>query len=111
VDSATTSLESEIPVNGNVRTFDFPTAPGGHDAAGFYVRTDTPGNHHFARVMVRNNGGKILQSIPPNRYIELETSYQISANVPFAKASRGNPPRGIEPTPRDNPITQYLEIP
>lgn len=55
---------------------------------GFVVRTGTSAaNYHYARVFVKNNGGKILQGDSPNRFVSLVISYQNTAGVPYAKGN------------------------
>lgn len=54
-------------------------------ARGFYVRTGLAGNFHYARVLVKAAGGKIVQGSFPDRYIEVEVSYQQTPNLPYAK--------------------------
>lgn len=55
------------------------------DAAGapfaFVVKTAS-GN--FAKVLVKASNGKLLQGTSPNRYVDLEISYQSGANLPYA---------------------------
>lgn len=55
------------------------------DAAGapfaFVVKT-VSGN--FAKVLVKASNGKLLQGTSPNRYVDLEVSYQSGANLPYA---------------------------
>lgn len=53
---------------------------------GFFVRTGLAGNYHYARVFVKATGGKIVQGTYPDRYIEVEVSYQNTPNLPYAKA-------------------------
>jgi hypothetical protein len=63
---------------------------------GFFVRTGTTGNYHYARVFVKNNGGRLLQGTAPDRYVELGISYQSTPNLPFAKRSgRAASPAGV----------------
>ncbi len=69
------------------------TLTGGNlnSARGFYVRTGTVGNYHYARVFVKATGGKLVQGSYPDRYIEVEVSYQATPNLPYAKP-------GVRPT-------------
>lgn len=46
-----------------------------------YVRTQE-GN--FAKVLLKAVGGSILQGTAPNRYVEVDYSYQTAVNVPYA---------------------------
>lgn len=41
--------------------------------------------HHYLKVFIRNIDGRLLHGEAPNRYIELEVSYQTVPNVPFAR--------------------------
>jgi hypothetical protein len=54
---------------------------------GFFVRTGTTGNYHYARVFIKSVDGKLVQGTGSQRYIELEVSYQTAPNVPYAKTS------------------------
>ena len=56
---------------------------------GFYVRSGRPGEYHYARVLIRNVDGKLLQGSPPNRYVELDISYQTAPDVPYARIGVG----------------------
>lgn len=73
---------------GNVIAYEF-TNSNQSVATGFYVRTgsDASGNQHYARVLITANGGQMVQGTSPNRYIEVQISYQNAANVPYAKRS------------------------
>jgi len=51
----------------------------------FVVKTQS-GN--FAKVLVKAAGGKILQGTTPDRYVDLEISYQSVINVPYAGIDR-----------------------
>ncbi len=48
----------------------------------FAVKTQ---DGHFAKVFVKAVDGKILQGAADNRYIEVDISYQKTANLPYAK--------------------------
>jgi hypothetical protein len=54
------------------------------ESHGFAVRIGRPGGHRYARVLVKAVRGSILQGTAPDRYIELEISYQATPNVPYA---------------------------
>ncbi len=56
----------------------------------FAVKTQ---DGHFAKVFVKAVGGVILQGAADNRYIEVDISYQKTANLPYAK---------IKPVENDN---------
>lgn len=92
---STSDLQSQIPNDGNVRAFTLPVAQA-TNGQGFYVRTGDAGNYHYARVFVKNVGGKLLQGTAPNRYVELEISYQTNANVAYAKTNGYITPGNIE---------------
>ncbi len=82
---------------GNVSAFIFP-AISTSLSHGFVLRTGLEGEYHYARVLVKNVNGRILQGEAPNRYIEVEVSYQEKANIPFAKGSgerRGGVPARV----------------
>lgn len=49
---------------------------------GFVVRTQ---DGNFAKVLVKSVGGSIVQGSGDNEYIEVEVSYQTTANVPYAR--------------------------
>jgi len=87
----TGSIAGRFTSTGNVSTFPLPDLQSTL-GQGFYVRTGTAGNYHYARVFVKNNGGKLLQGTAPDRYIEIEISYQTGANLPFAKSNVGATP-------------------
>ncbi len=89
---AVEDISQHIPTDGNIRAFTFPVAETGTTGQGFYVRTGDVGTYHYARVFVKKSGGKLLQGTTPNRYIELEISYQQSPGLPYAK------PAGYRPT-------------
>lgn len=63
------------------------------DAAGrqiaFVVKTQS-GN--FAKVMIKkNNDGRLITGVKPNRNIALEVSYQDAANIPYATVEKSGP--------------------
>jgi hypothetical protein len=89
-------LSSLIAVNGNIKAYTLRPAQTG-SGQGFVVRVGTAANYHYARVVVLSNAGNIIQGAFPNRYVELEVSYQTEANVPYAKAGRPAP-EGIPAT-------------
>jgi hypothetical protein len=93
-------IDQEIPSDGNIRAFDFPDTQIGGYGQGFYVRTGTTGSYRYARVFVKNVGGKLLQGTVPERFIELEISYQQAPNVPYAKPAMRSAPPGIISTRR-----------
>jgi hypothetical protein len=55
----------------------------------FFART-VDGN--FAKILVKAANGKLLQGTAPNRYVEMDISYQSAANVPYAFVRGGNSP-------------------
>lgn len=66
----------------------------GADAVGYLSFADTDkswtigvktADGNFAKILIKNIGGKILQGTAPDRYIEVDISYQPIANVPYAK--------------------------
>ncbi|MES2765193.1 MAG: fibronectin type III domain-containing protein [Bacteroidota bacterium] len=55
----------------------------------FFAKT-AEGN--YAKVLVKAVGGKILQGTAPNRYVEMDVSYQSATNIPYASVrSTGTP--------------------
>lgn len=58
------------------------TIPDNSGSFGFILKTQ---DNNFARVYVKNTGGKVLQGTAPNRYIEMEVSYQRTVNLPYAR--------------------------
>lgn len=92
---STSDIQSQIPNDGNIRAFKLPVAQA-TNGQGFYVRTGDAGNYHYARVFVKNIGGRLMQGSAPNRYVELEVSYQTNANVAYAKTNSYLTPGNIE---------------
>jgi hypothetical protein len=92
-------LNTMIAANSNVMAYVFkPTTAGGTIAGGqgFVVRTGTaPSNYHYARVVIRPVGGQMLGGTKPNRYVDLEISYQDGVNVPYAKPGQRPLPIGV----------------
>jgi len=84
------SIAPHIPNDGNIRYFRLPIAQTSN-GQGFYVRTGTAGDYNYARVFIKNVGGKLLQGTAPSRYIEVDVSYQTNANVPYAKTAAHAP--------------------
>jgi len=81
---------------GNLISFELPTNVVGTSSQGFVVRTGVSGNYHYARVLVKNIGGKFVQGTAPDRYVTLEISYQKTANLPYAKPrAGGDSPVGV----------------
>lgn len=75
--------------NGNKSAFTLPIAQSTNGQV-FFVRTGAAAtDQHFARIFVKNVSGKMLQGTAPNRFVELEISYQSGANLPYAKAVPG----------------------
>ncbi|MEO5928717.1 MAG: fibronectin type III domain-containing protein [Candidatus Kapaibacterium sp.] len=81
------SIDTRIPTNGNVRAFTVSAMSS--SGRGFFARTGTSGNYHYARIFIRSVNGMLLQGTAPNRYVELEISYQSTPNLPYAKAVPG----------------------
>lgn len=54
----------------------------------FVVKTES-GN--FAKVMIKSSAGKLVRGSKPNRFIELEVSYQEAANIPYATIGKPGP--------------------
>jgi len=52
----------------------------------FYLRTgSSSANYHYARVFVKPVAGKLIQGTSPDRYVQIEASYQETAGLGFAK--------------------------
>jgi hypothetical protein len=85
------SLEGMFDPTGNVSEFVLPTTSGDGAGIGFVARTGTPGSYHYARIFIVNVSGELLQGASPNRFINLEVSYQLMPNVPYAKAGMAGP--------------------
>ena len=80
---------------GNSSAFSLPIAQTSNGQV-FYVRTGaTAANYHYARIFVKNVSGKMLQGTAPNRFVELEISYQNGANLPYAKTSPRYTPANV----------------
>lgn len=73
--------------NGTIeqKLLNFNTADTKGESFAFVVKT-AAGN--FAKVFVKSNGGRLLQGTAPNRYVDLEISYQSGANIPYAVTAR-----------------------
>lgn len=92
-------LNTMIQANSNVMAYAFKPAGGAiAGGQGFVVRTGTPNNYHYARVVIKSIGGAMLAGASPNRYIELEVSYQDAANLPYAKPGQRPLPVGVYAT-------------
>lgn len=83
------SIQAHIAASDTGLAFKFPGTQSDGTGQGFYVRLGETGNYHYARIFIKNNGGKLLQGTSPNRYIEVEVSYQTLANVEYAKRPVG----------------------
>jgi hypothetical protein len=60
----------------------------GKNAVVFLIRTaPTSGDWNYAKVMVKKTGGNWLQGTAPDRYIEVEISFQKIINVPYARTA------------------------
>jgi hypothetical protein len=90
-------LDQTIARDGNVRAYGIPNVIPELFGQGFVVRLrGGDGQTHYARVFIRNIGGAMLQGTAPDRYVELEISYQRTPNLPFAKPSGRSPsPPGV----------------
>jgi len=84
---ASTPINRLIDPNGTVKVFSLPAIQSDGQGQGFYVRTGTPSGYHYARVLIINVNGQLLQGSSPNRFVELEISYQATPDLPFAKAA------------------------
>jgi|GEM_PF-837120 len=97
-------ISDRISEGGNLSHFPLPfqMSPQSQNMLMFYLRTGVADNYHYARVLLKKDAsGKILQGTAPNRYVELEISYQTAPNVPYAKIPAGAAtPRGYLPATR-----------
>ena len=109
-------IDRLINNDGNVKAFNrIPAVPGNSAGVGFLLRvgfgTDVA-PYHYARVFVKNIDGRLLQGTAPDRYVELEISYQVAASLPFAKGGASSvvyrserppsPPAALTPGPSPN---------
>jgi hypothetical protein len=63
------------------KLLNFNTADTKGESFAFVVKT-AAGN--FAKVFVKSTGGRLLQGTAPNRYLELEVSFQSGVGIPYA---------------------------
>jgi hypothetical protein len=91
-------LNTMIDAVSNVKAYEFTSAAISSNQ-GFVVRTGTSAsNYHYARVMIKSIGGQIISGAYPNRYIELEISYQNGVNLPYAKPGMRPAAEGVRAT-------------
>jgi hypothetical protein len=83
------SLDSYINASGtaagNISAFTLPNVRPDGKGVAFLMRVGNGNGRHYLRVLVKNVGGKLLQGSGNSRYVEVELSYQMAANVPYAK--------------------------
>jgi len=62
-----------------------------------FVKSYPPGNPagNFAKVFVTAKNGVILQGTAPDRYVELEVSYQKTPGLPYAITNKNNNPAPV----------------
>jgi hypothetical protein len=74
---------------GNILAFNLPATSTDGKGVAFLMRVGNNGvgtGTHYARVLVRADAtGRLLRGTAPNRYAEVEISYQPVAGVPYAK--------------------------
>jgi len=80
VDLATAATLQEALIN-------FNTADTEGKAFAFVLKSQA-GN--FAKVLVKKSNGRLLQGTTPNRYVDLEISYQSGVNIPYAAVAPAN---------------------
>lgn len=90
------SLDTYInTVDGNVNAFVLTGAQvQNNQGMGFIVRLGAPGTgaqHNYARIVIKGGAGGIVQGTYPNRYVEMDVSYQDTPNLPFAKRAGARP--------------------
>ena len=82
------TLESVITGTGNLAKFRLPATSTTGKGFTFFMRLGNDGigsGRHYARVLVKaDEAGRLLRGTAPNRYVELEISYQMIAGLPFA---------------------------
>ncbi len=80
--------------NPRQKMFDFTTKTKGFV---LFVKSYPPGNPagNFAKVFVKANNGVILQGTAPDRYVELEISYQKTPGLPYALTNKNNNPAPV----------------
>ena len=85
----TLSIDNYIRDGGSLKAFNrLPASTGNNKGIGFFVRVGlgtAAAPYHYARVVMKNNAGRILQGAAPDRYVELEVSYQVEKELPFAR--------------------------
>lgn len=81
--------------SGNYDRFTFPASQPNNQGYGFFVRTGPAGKYHYARVFLKNTGGKILQGTAPNRYVDVTISYQLTEDMAYAKSARKESPIAV----------------
>jgi hypothetical protein len=93
---SSSSIETLIDTDGNEAYFRLPNRVAGTTTGqGFFVRTGTAGNYHYARVFIKPDAnGNFLRGSGNDQYIEVEVSYQPTAGLPYAKTAPG-----VAPTP------------
>lgn len=83
-------LTTRFDNTGNLYYYKVLETVGGSNTYMFYLRTGTAGSYHYARVLLKKDGsGRILQGTAPNRYVEVEISYQLTPDLPYAKLPAG----------------------
>lgn len=90
-----TPLDALIDPNSNFKAYSIRS--NNSMGQGFVVRTGEFSAFHYARVVIKAVGGLLVSGSYPNRYIELEVSYQHGLGVPFAKTSSA-PSAGVVAT-------------
>jgi hypothetical protein len=78
IDSLNQVFDTQLNVGTVEQLITFTTANRGFV---FACRTQ---DGNYAKIFVKANGGVLLQGTAPNRYVEVEISYQPVVNVPFA---------------------------
>jgi hypothetical protein len=87
--SLDTYINSGIADPGNVKAFNLPATSTDGKGVAFLMRVGHTGvgtGMHYARILVKADAsGKLLRGTAPNRYVEVEISYQSVAGIPYAK--------------------------
>ncbi len=60
------------------------TVGGTGNIAFVFAQKNSPASYTFGKVLVRRSGTSFIQGSNPNKFIEVEVSYQTTADVPYA---------------------------
>lgn len=82
-----TSIDQLIDnTTGNVSAFGYKINNGFSQSQGFFIKlTGVDGQPRYARVLLKNQGNRLDASDANGRYVQVEVSYQLTPNLPYAK--------------------------